>query len=467
MVVVKGRGIGYFTILQTITSMRILKRLILIALIVGIFFGIRYLSQMLPVLTGFAAKAACSCIHGAGRTAESVRAQELGHFPQNLAKIEVIENGVTASAYGFAKAKAIYREGLGCTLVVGLSEGEIQNQKIKGAPQLAYNPDTINWPMGNVMPDTFPAGINVEKVNEVLATAFEEKDPEKPVNTRAVLIVYNDQLVAERYGESFGPYDTQLGWSMTKSVTNALIGTLVKTGKISLEDNALFEEWDDERKAITLDNMLKMSSGISWTESYYSLSPITRMLYTVPSMGKYSASFDLEAEPGQLWEYSSGTTNMLSRKIWEITGEDYHQYPYTALFHKIGMTSARIEMDASGAFVGSSYGWATPRDWARFGLLYLNDGIWQGERILPEGWVKYSSEAIPEAPNGVYGAHFWKFHNKDKAHLPQDAFMANGFSGQSVIIIPSKDLVIVRMGQTHYGNFDFDTLIQGVIAAIE
>ena len=193
-----------------------------------------------------------------------------------------------------------------------------------------------------------------------------------------------------------------LGWSMTKSVTNALIGILVKQGKLSLDQLAPVPEWSDPadpRHAITLDQLMRMSSGLEFSEDYADLTTgVTQMLYNTDDMGAYAAAAPLEAEPDGVWNYSSGTANIVSRIVRDTVGgsdEEYLTFPRRALFDPIGMTSAVMEPDASDTFVGSSYMYATARDWARFGLLFLQDGMWEGERILPEGWVDYSITPTP------------------------------------------------------------------------
>jgi CubicO group peptidase (beta-lactamase class C family) len=179
-----------------------------------------------------------------------------------------------------------------------------------------------------------------------------------------------------------------------------------------------------------------------------------------------------------VWSYSSGTSNILSNIIRaKFRGNqiDYFNFPRRALFDKIGMQSAVIEPDPSGTFVGSSFSYATARDWARFGLFYLNDGVWEGERILPEGWVKYTSTPTPKAPQGQYGAHFWlnagedeKGKNRRWPDLPKDFYYASGFEGQSVVIIPSYNMVIVRLGNTQKREaWDVGVLIKDVLESVE
>jgi CubicO group peptidase (beta-lactamase class C family) len=189
--------------------------------------------------------------------------------------------------------------------------------------------------------------------------------------------------------------------------------------------------------------------------------------------GGYAMSRKLAHKPGTFFQYSSGSTNIISKIIRLTVGDSlYHRLPHEKLFYKIGMTRAIMEPDASGTFVASSYSFASARDWARFGLLYLNDGVWNGERILPEGWVKYSVTPAPAAGLGRYGAHWWL--NAGEAGdpsrrkypaLPADTYWADGFEEQYVMVIPSRHLVIVRLGVSHHG-FDIEKLAGNVIEAV-
>ena len=451
--------------------MKILKRSLLVLTGIVLILVVRYIIQTLPIVTGYAAKVGCSCIFIGERTRDDVLANELGHFPQSLGDIQVdwTDSTVTGSVGGLFERKALFRKGLGCTLVAGLKEEDIRAQQFPSPVALTYDPDTLPWPSGNRIDQAKLRAPEYDRVRKAVDLSFQEDDPSRPVNTRAVLVVHKEQIVAEKYAEGFSQEKLQLGWSMTKSLTNAMIGILVKEGKLKITDNKLFPEWsgeEDPRSQITLDDLMKMSSGLDWLESYFTLSPVTKMIYTRADMGAYASSFPLEYTPGEHWEYSSGTTNILSRKIRDLLGNEYHTFPYQALFHKIGMTNTLIEVDASGSFVASSYGWATPRDWARFGLLYLNDGTWQGERILPAGWAAYSGTPIRQAPRGNYAVQFWHIPNEKPEEIPADTYFAQGFEGQRVIIIPSKDLVIVRLGQTHFGNFDWEGFIGRVLLAL-
>jgi CubicO group peptidase (beta-lactamase class C family) len=218
-----------------------------------------------------------------------------------------------------------------------------------------------------------------------------------------------------------------------------------------------------------------MTSGLEFDENYANpLADVTYMLFGVPGAADFAVAKRLQAEPGTRWSYSSGTTNILSYVIRLTVGEaDYHGFPRRALFDRIGMSSAVLETDATGTFVGSSFMYATARDWARFGLLYLQDGVWSGERILLEGWVDFSQLPAPGAPDGKFGAHFWRRIPEefrcggDTPDLPADAFHAVGYAGQFVTIVPSHKLVLVRLGATRYPcGWDHQKFVHLVLGAI-
>jgi CubicO group peptidase (beta-lactamase class C family) len=295
------------------------------------------------------------------------------------------------------------------------------------------------------------------------------------LNTHAIVVVYDNEIIGERYASGFDKNSKLMGWSMTKSITNALVGVLVKEGKLDIHQSAPISEWkDDERSKITLNHLLQASSGLAWSESYFSpTADFHQMFIKRDDKGGYALSKKLKHDPGTFFQYSSGSTNIISKIIRQTVGDSaYYKLPYEKLFYQIGMNHALMEPDASGSFVASSYSFATARDWARFGLLFLNDGVWNGERILPEGWVKYAVTPAPAADRGRYGAHWWLNagdpNNKQLRafpELPTDAFWADGFEEQTVMVIPSKQLVIVRLGVSHHG-FDFNKLAKGIIAAL-
>ncbi|MFI5349826.1 MAG: serine hydrolase domain-containing protein [Elusimicrobiota bacterium] len=354
---------------------------------------------------------------------------------------------MTASFFGLSARRAVYRPGLGASLAF---------RPVPPAPAFCA-PRRLDparpWPEGEA---SAPAPSSA--VNRVLDAAFSEPDPKRLRRTRAIAVIRGGRLVAERYAPGFSAASPLNGWSMSKSVLGALIGTLIGEGKLCLSDKALLTEWlspNDPRSEISVEDLLRMRSGLAFTEKYSDpLSDVTRMLFDGPDAGGFAASRPLAHPPGTHWQYTSGTTNILSLIARRALGEaSYLHWPRRSLFTPLDMSSAIFEQDASGTFVGSSFLFATARDWARFGLLHAQDGVWDGRRILPEGWIKLVTTPTPQAPDERYGAHWWLKLSKELGgdtsaakRLPTDAFHALGHEGQCLTVIPSRGLVIVRLG---------------------
>ena len=447
-----------------------------------------YLAKAFPVGTGYVAKYLCTAVFLSHRSPEKV-------FDEDVASVNPLarfirfsvnpgETTVTAEAMGIFSSTALFRDGCGCTLLSGTDMAALRRQtffppatdRLENAP-----PPDNSWLHGGGNPEaSLPPVFNRVKLDKALDLLFAEPSPENGRKTHAVLVVYDGRLVAERYAPGFHKDMPLLGWSMSKSVTNALVGLLVKRGRLNVNEPAPVPEWEDPtdpRSRITLDQLMRMNSGLKFSEVYAPLYDATRMLYESADFAAYAAAMPLEADPGSRWHYSSGSANILARivrRALEIDSGPYYAFLQQELFAKIGMTSAVMEPDPSGTFVGSSYTVATPRDWARFGLLYLNDGVFRGERILPQGWVSYTTTPTPGAPKGQYGALFWLNagtpgdpDDRRWPELPPDAFSAEGFQGQRVVIIPSKKLVLLRFGATSRRDAWDDRLWRHVLEALD
>jgi CubicO group peptidase (beta-lactamase class C family) len=439
----KRRFLGYFTLL------------LLVALLV---WGARFALSYVGIATSYAAKTVCSCVYVSGREARSVLAEDLYAVDFVEVRIDSAQQLVRAHYKGLAEAVAVYRPGLGCTLVNGTPLTGLR--QLGGLALPAAEPDTLALGL-------LPANIDSLALDRALGQAFAEPVDGRVMRTRAVVVLYGGRLVAERYGPGIDREMPLLGWSMTKSVTNAMIGRLVQLGKLNITQPAPLAEWqNDDRRQITTDHLLRMSSGLAFEEDYGGPSDATKMLFREPGAGAYALASAMVAQPGQQWNYSSGTSNILQEIIRRQFAQlaDYQRFPHEQLFRKIGMRRATLEPDASGTYVGSSFMYATARDWARFGQLFLQDGMWNGERLLPEGWARYSATETPHS-DGRYAAHFWIDH-VDKS-FPQDAYMALGFEAQSVTVVPSKSLVVVRLGCTPNDDFDRVGLLKGVLGAIK
>lgn len=458
---------------------KIILRTLLIIIAIALAYGIFYAWRAVPIMTGYSAKNMCSCVMVAGRNPEDVQKQELSFSPVSLAKVEVNYNdsSATATLFGLAKRKAIFRKGLGCSLLVQMDEAEFRAYKPILPTPPKGNQDSIAWPDGNLHADTSFATVDMVKIEHALSEAFKETGAKKTRRTRAMIIVYDGKIIAERYAEGFNKDSKLIGWSMTKSVTNALVGLLVKEGKLKIEQPAPVKGWEaDDHKKITLNDLMHASSGLEWLEDYGNPSGATNMLFKSKDMGLYAATAKVKEKPGEVFYYSSGTTNIISRIIRETVGDDqYYKFAYEQLLYKIGMYNTLLETDAGGTIVGSSYSYGPARDWARFGLLYLNDGVWNGERILPEGWVRYTTTPAKGAKRGEYGAQWWlnagaPGNPTDRIYpdAPTDLFWADGFEGQNVFVIPSKKLVIAKLSLSQNGEYmDDNAFLKEVVSAVK
>lgn len=443
------------------TNTRKFLYVVLAIVVGGLAYGLNYAVRYAHIGSSYDAKTVCSCMFVSGRDFESIKAEELYAVPFADIKVDKEKQSVSASIYGLGESKAIFRKGLGCTLVNEITEEELRNQ-----PSYTLPADTVSGQL--ISEDPKAEGVDKMELDKVINDIFSEKNPKEILRTRAVIVLHKGKLIAEKYAPNIKPETPLLGWSMTKSVTNAMIGLLVKDGKIDMEKPAPLEEWkNDDRKNITTDALMRMSSGLDFEENYAKPSDATTMLFRTKGAGAYALQAKAKAKPFEIWSYSSGTTNILQEIIRRQFPEhtDYLAFPHLRLFRKLGMKSAVLEPDASGTYVGSSFMFATARDWAKFGQLYLQDGVWNGERILPEGWVKYSSSETAHS-DGKYAAQFWIEH-KDKS-FPQDAFMALGFEGQSVTVIPSKELVVVRLGCTpNEDHFNRNEFVKKIVATLK
>lgn len=437
---------------------KILKRTFLSILLILIVVFVWLSFTVFPAVSGYGSKNLCSAVYLQHRNPADVIREDLGAFPLSFGTFIVNErdSSVTGSVWGLAKRKTIYRKGVGCTIINDFTEEEIRKQQFAIPAKPSINSDSIAWPYGDKLADTIPANINKEKLEVAVNNVMNERTADgKTVYSRAVLVIYDGNIVAEKYAPGFDKNTVMLGWSMSKSLTAAMIGILVKENKLSVDDPAPITSWADTKKQkITIKHLLQQTTGLDFTEIYTRPSSVTKMLFSKGDMAAYTESLSLKYEPGTVFNYSSGNSNILSRIIRQAVGEkDYAAFPYNELFYKINAYSFLMEPDASGTYIGSSYSYATARDFARFGLLYYNNGIWNGEQILPANWVKGSIQPSAADKLNHYGYQFWLngYDQKDPTKrrypdVPADMFFADGYGGQDVYIIPSEKLVVVRLG---------------------
>jgi CubicO group peptidase (beta-lactamase class C family) len=401
--------------------------------------------DLIRVGANYTAKIVCSNAFLTKRDPAEVFATDVqapGHPLLRLMRIDVdrMHGLVRAGLFGFiGDGLAVSVPGKGCAVV---PDGRL---------------DALRKPRSTeVEPITPAAAVGTEPAIVPALQRLADDDALAGPGIRAIVVVHDGRVVAERYAPGFDRDTVQLGWSMTKSVTAGLIGLLVKDGRLRLDAPAGWTTRDG-RERISIADLLSMTSGLEFNEGYGAVSDVTRMLYLEPDMDEFARVKPLIHAPGAVWSYSSGTAVMLARIFQNNALPDPRAYLRTRLFGPLGMSSAVIEADEAGNFVGSSYMYATPRDWARYGQLLVQDGVWNGEAVLPPGYVAMMSS--PVAPSaGEYGRGMvwrWVTHsdtpgvNPGAAYgIPDDTFWMSGHDGQYAAIIPSRQLVIVRMGLT-------------------
>ena len=430
--------------------MKITKRiLLLLSVTLLLIIIINY--PKLNIISGYAAKNTSSSIFVANRAAAFTDATDNNFSPINLAStaVSLENNSASASTLGLLTRKAVYRNGLGSVLI---TKGYDASKK-ELIPKRFIRNTSLAYPFGNKpQKDTLFNTINYKKLDSAVSSIFENLH-----QTRAVLVLYKNQLIAERYAKGFTKESRILGWSMTKSILSTVFGIMQYQGKLSVQDRAPILEWEnDDRKKITLHNLLQMNSGLAWDENYEKISDVTKMLFLEDDMTKMQQKQQLVDSPNFSWNYSSGTSNLLSGILRKKLGnqQEYLDYWYRELIDKIGMNSMIVETDVKGHYVASSYAWATARDWAKFGLLYLHKGNWNGTQIFSPEWVDYITQPTPTS-NNSYGAHFWLNAGNKMKDVPSNMFYADGYQGQRVYILPDQEMVVVRLGLKNYNENKF------------
>jgi len=449
-----------------------LKRIILGVLItlgVAIICFAVYLNSLMPIITGYAAKNLCSDVFVSNRKPGDVEAVDLNFsfikFTRNIVNYD--EKSVT-SHFLWGKSKAIFRTGFGVTLLRDITEDKLLKSKYPSGGDPGYLQDTIKWPLGDILPKK-NTGIDTLKLWEISKRLI--TDNAYNGDAFAFMVLHKGIPVAEAYKPQFNRKTRLLSWSMAKSFINAMVGILVKQSKLDILKPTGLDEWkQDERSKITLNDLMQMQSGLKWNEDYGNRSDVTLMLHCESDMGHFALARPIAYTTGTHWYYSSGSTNIVSKLIRRqfVNDSAYYVFANNQLFNKIGTPDAVFEADPSGTRVGSSYLYATARDYARFGLLFMNDGVFNGERILPEGWVKYTTSAA-SASNGVYGSFFWINRSKRLPSAPEDMFACDGHDGQHIFILPTQELVIVILGYspTSKGGMDTDRLLKDILSSLK
>ncbi|MEM9866692.1 MAG: serine hydrolase [Bacteroidota bacterium] len=444
--------------------MKYLKRsLFLLLPILGTVVYLNY--PKLNIISGYASKYMASATYVAERDSSSIVENDLKMPLVELAEVslDMKNSAALASVYGLMNRKAIYREGLGSVLV----DSDYSADDTMPQPYRSFEEIAKAYPYGHLKEkDTLLPEVDYYQLNRAIAQAFSNPEIQK---TRTVLVLYKGFLLGERYIDGFSKDTRVLGWSMTKSLLATCYGILEHQGKLEMDWPAPIPEWkDDERGQITLNHLLRMQSGLAWEEDYSKISDVTQMLFLEDDMSWAQKEKKLIAQPTEVWNYSSGTTNLLSGILRQQfrSQQEYLDFPYQFLIDKIGMHSMVLEADVKGNYVGSSYAWATTRDWARFGQLYLDKGSWNGEQVFNPSWVDYITEVTADS-NGEYGAHFWLNAQGKYPDVPRDLFSCNGFQGQYVFVIPSKSMVVVRTGLAENPEFDVNGFLAEVLKSVE
>jgi CubicO group peptidase (beta-lactamase class C family) len=331
---------------------------------------------------------------------------------------------------------------------------------------LPPQPRDIPWPTREWPIAELDSRVDAAALNELLDYAFSLPEPDDLDRTHAVVIVQNGAIVAERHAHDATPDSAFLSWSMAKSIVQSLVGILVRQGRLDIHSPMPVKEWEagDPRSQITIDQMLRMVDGLRFREAEHlgggsvrywpaEESDVIPMLFGVgkPDVAGFASSLPKIAEPEEKWNYNSGGSNLLSRLVADVVSDGaegpatrekaMREFMQRELFEPLGMSTADPKFDEAGNFIGSSHCYASARDFARFGYLYLRDGVWDGQRILPEGWVDYTRTPGTQS-DGLYGAHFWTIPGS------LGLFCCHGMGGQRVLISPKLDLLVVRVGKT-------------------
>jgi len=446
------------------------KRLILIIAALIVAGGLLALNlsplgrSYLPAGTGLVAKQVCSLTFVSGLDtdrAKSIYVDPLLGPAVNLVTYDLDSEAreVRSGVLGlFWRQRAVYREGLGCTLVHGRGHFD---EDLALPPRAAFDP----LPLDTAHRDTH---FNTAALTAAVDGAFGDPQTD-PRNTLGVAVLHEGRLVAERYAPGASRETRFHGWSMTKSAMATLAGVLQQDGLIDVEAEGqapALAAVDDSLTDITIEDMLRMAGGLAIAERNDGWDPNSRMLMTQSDMARFAATRERLHGPGEHWQYMSGNTILATHAMQQRLGDTLSEQVAglrARLFEPLGIHSAILEPDESGTFQGSSYLYATAHDWARLGRLYAEDGMVDGERLLPEGWVDLV-RAPTEGSNGAYGMGFWL--PEDHENLPDGTFMMRGFQSQLGYIMPDQDLVIVRFGATNSVSPGTSELAAGVAAAL-
>lgn len=402
------------------------------------------------------------------RTPEEIVAQDIAPFKDFSweksfdYKVDAAARTVTVTSLGQPPRTAKFNGDQGCSI---LPRGETTvHFKPTPVPRNVPDPATQAWPAGDADSNSpLPESVDTAAVN----TALDWGMAQTRHNTRAIVAVYKDKIIGERYAPGWTKDTPQISWSEGKSITAALVGILVRQGRLNVDEYAPVKEWhgaNDPRGQIRVRDLLHMSSGLDFAnlglgpDAYTRANKHMRVYFDGLNVFDHAVNNPLEIPPNTQWRYRNSdplTLGKIVREAVEARGESYLTFPQRELFDRIGARHVILETDAWGNFIMTGFDYASARDWARFGLLHLHDGVWQGARILPEGWIRFVSTPAPADKSAGYGGLFWLNRGGAWKGVPEDAYMASGHMGQYTMVVPSRDLVVVRMGPSPGGSQDY------------
>ncbi len=466
----------------------LIRKTILISLLGILFFGLQGCSVLgrineIKSGTGHAASEICSRTFVSNQDMDIIMKDVLVekiHPLQKVMRLDIDHQGKTVSVSapffkGMNKKTAVYRECLGCTMAVGVTPEELYNQPFTPL-ESPILPGNESWPNGKAGIDPKDSTPDYDKIKDIVQFMFAEKNPDdlhSHINTHSVLVIHDGRLVAEKYSDGHSKNTQFVGWSMTKTVTAMLLGILNGQGKADYNDT--LDSWKNtEKEAIKLKHIMHNNTGLEWNEAYAGQSDISVLLYNKKNMAEYVRSKPIVQPPGETINYATGNSMLIAELIFQKTGstlQDVYNFYQKELFHKINVTSALIEHNANGVFIGCARAFMTARDWARLGLLLYNNGNWQGEQIIPESWIDFMRTPSPTAP--YYGALTWlNSESTIQNGIPKDHFAFRGTLGQYIVIVPSEKLIVVRLGsfarkvKEPMASLDFFKSVKNIIDAL-
>lgn len=440
-----------------------LSALFIVLIAVAAFLGFppAFILSAPGVATGIGSKLLCSSRFVSGFSAQQSFDDLVQYSPLlDLLEVSTDENlrVVETSFLGISTKTASYIPGLGCAVDY---PAYTQRQELKTQPSVS---SAELWPLGNKV-------ANLRTDIQVLLESQVERDNAAGMNTRALLVVHNGSILGEAYAQGANRTTPLLGWSMAKSLTSVMLGNLELRGLLNLDSSPQFDEWlNDDRSNIKITDLLTMSDGLEFSEKYNPGDDATTMLFTSPSASDFTIARPFAHEPGARFNYSSGTANILSRIYLDVLGGPQQSYDdYKAnIAEPLGFQNAVFEMDASGAFFGSSYLYASARDWARLGQLMVDGGAINGREIVTQDWIDRATAPNSTDNQKAYGYQWWLNRGNEElrwSDIPEDAYAAQGNRQQNMMIVPSKDLVIVRLGWTA-GRYPINQNFSEIITAL-